>query len=119
MKIKLELNNGKTYESEVKELSVGTVKKVIKSIDWEKVLKDSKTDEEFSGKVIASVIGGFDIFEQILCDVFEGLTIEELEAYGTPSQISDALSQIFSYTAFKVSGIGAGLKNLIREGATT
>lgn len=118
MKIKLELNNGKTYEAEVKELSVGTVKQVIKSIDWEKVLKDSKNDDEFAGKIIASVIGGFDVFEQILCDVFEGLTIAELENYGTPSQIADALSQIFSYTAFRVSGIGAGLKNLIREEAT-
>lgn len=117
--VKLNLSNGKTYETEIKELSVGTVKKVIKSIDWEKVMKDSKTDEDFAGKVIASVLGGFDIFEQILCDVFKGLTIEELEEYGTPSEIANALSEIFTYTAFKISSIGAGLKNLIREGAGT
>lgn len=116
-KVELNLTNGKKYEADIKELSIGTVKKIIKSINWEKAIKSSKSDEEFANNIIMAMAGAWDIFEELLCDVFPGLTVKELDAYGVPSDVANCYSQIFSYTAFKISGIGAGLKNLVRAAA--
>lgn len=116
--LELKLSNGKEYKADVKELSIGTIKKLIKAIDLEKLIKDSKTEEEFTSGLILCVIGAFGIFEEYLVEIFDGLTIDELEEYGTPSELSNTIGQVLRYTAFKVSGIGEGLKNLVRAGAT-
>ena len=117
--LELKLSNGKEYKADVKELSVGTIKKLVKAIDVERLVKDSKTEQEFTDGLILSVLGAFSVFEDYLVEVFDGLTIDELEEYGTPSEIAKTLGEVLRYTAFKVSGIGEGLKNLIRAEATT
>lgn len=113
-KIFLRLTNNKEYSTEVKELSIGIIKKFLKSIDLEKIMKNSKTDEELIAQLTLSVIGAFDVFENYLVEIFKGLTIEELEEFGTPSEIANTLIDLLNYTAFKISGIGEGLKNLTR-----
>lgn len=112
--VTLKLSNGKEYKANISELPLGVVKNLCKSINLDVIIKDSKSDEDFINKLVFAVIGAYDIFEQYLFTVFKGLTKEELDTYGTASEVGVVLAEILGYTAFKVSGIGAGLKNLIR-----
>lgn len=112
--VTLKLSNGKEYKANVSELPLGVIKNICKSINFDALIKESTTDEDFINKLVYAVIGAYDIFEQYLFTVFKGLTKEELDTYGTASAVGEVIAEIFSYTAFKVSGIGAGLKNLIR-----
>lgn len=117
-KITLKLQNGKSYTADLAELPLGVIKNLCKSISLEAILKDSKTDDEFVRRMIIAVMTSFDIFEKHVLTVFEGLTQEELDKYCTASEMAAVLTEILQYTAFKVSGIGAGLKNLVRAETT-
>lgn len=112
--ITLKLTNSKIYKTEIKELTIGTIKKFLKSIDLERLIKNSKTDDDLIAQLTLSVIGAFDVFEKYLTEIFEGLTLEELEEYCTPSEVANTLADILKYTAFKFSSVGEGLKNLTR-----
>jgi hypothetical protein len=111
--VELKLQNGKVYKANIAELPIGVVKNITKSINLDQIIKDSKNENDIINKVVFAVIGAYDIFEAHLLNVFDGLTQEELDEFGTPSEIAKTLSEILAYTAFKISGIGESLKKVI------
>lgn len=122
-KVKLRLMNGakeyKVYEVELAELPLGIIKKVLGSVDMNALLRDSKTDSEFTKKLSTGLIGAYPVFEQYILDIFGtvGLTQEELDRYCTPSELGITISEILRYTVFRLTGVGARLKKLVREEA--
>lgn len=107
----------KVYEADIDELPIGVIKRLCVSVNIDKIIKDSKTDSDFASTLIGAVIGAYPVFEDYLLQVFPGLTQDELDKYGTPSEVGMAIGAILRYTAFKMSGVGKNLKNLIREEA--
>ena len=70
----------KTYTSQSFRLSTGVVRKIIKQINIDKFVKDGKINEEASVFEIAKIISGsFDVFIEILMDIFPDITEEECD----------------------------------------
>lgn len=109
----------KTYTSDIDELSIGLIKRICTAIDIDKIIKDSKDDQQFFTLLTSAVVGAYPIFEEYLLKIFPELTEEELDEYGTPSEVGTTIASLLQYTAFRMSNVGKGLKNLLREGATT
>lgn len=109
----------KIYTADLAELPLGIIKKIIKSINVDALLRDSKTDAEFTKNLSMGLIGAYPAFERYLLEIFgpAGLTQEELDEYGTPSEIGLTIAEVIRYTIFRLTGVGARLKNLVREEA--
>lgn len=94
MEIKLNIYNKKeivkTYTTNSYDIQFGTVEDLINLIDLD-ILK-SNDDFELIKMVGIIVSDGFDIVKQLLKDMFEGLTDEELR-YTKVSEIIRALSE--------------------------
>mgnify|MGYP001117997385 CR=1 FL=1 len=94
MEIKLNIYNKKeivkTYTTNSYDIQFGTVEDLINLIDLDKL----KSDDDFELiKMVGIIVNdGFDIVKQLLKDMFEGLTDEELRCTKV-SEIISALSE--------------------------
>lgn len=95
----------KTYEADTYDLMYGTVTDIVKVLDLDK-LKNGK-DEEILDVIMQLLMGGLDAVNNLLKDVFEGLTDEELKKTKL-KEIAIVLSEI---VAFTFNQIGTGSKN--------
>lgn len=90
----------KTYTSQSFRLSTGVVRKIIKQINIEKFVKDGKINEESSVFEIVKVISNsFDVFIEILMDIFPDITEEECEntdVFEVAKLIFAAITEAFS-----------------------
>ncbi len=94
MEIKLNIYNKKeivkTYTTNSYDIQFGTVEDLINLIDLDKL----KSDDDFELiKMVGIIVNdGFDIVKQLLKDMFEGLTDEELRCTKV-SEVISALSE--------------------------
>lgn len=68
----------KTYTADTYSLMFGTMEDIVKLIDVEKLQNGNVNQTEFVGAVAQIVVGSMDILKPILCDIFEGLTEDEI-----------------------------------------
>ena len=68
----------KTYTADGYSLMFGTMEDIVRLIDVEKLQNGDTSQPEFVGAVAQIVVGSMDIVKPILCEIFEGLTEDEL-----------------------------------------
>ena len=87
----------KTYHADAYSLMFGTMEDVVRLIDVEKLQSGNINQPEFIGAVAQIVVGSMDVVKPILCEVFEGLTEEELRNTKV-SEIVPIIVNIFKYS---------------------
>lgn len=95
----------KTYEADTYDLMYGTVTDLVKALDLDK-LKSGK-DEDILDLIMQFLMNGLDAVNDLLKDIFEGLTDEELKKTKI-KEIAIVLMQIVNFT---FNQIGTSSKN--------
>lgn len=95
----------KTYEADTYDLMYGTVTDLVKALDLDK-LKSGK-DEDILDLIMQFLMNGLDAVNDLLKDIFEGLTDEELKKTKI-KEIAIVLMQIVNFT---FNQIGTSPKN--------
>lgn len=106
----------KKYEADMEALPLRVVKDLIKVINIEKIIKESKTDDELIMKVGGAIIMSYNTFEKYLITIFEGLTEEELLDTSV-TDVAKTITSIVNFTIMKLTGVGEDLKKILRANA--
>ena len=86
----------KTYEADTYDLMFGTMEDVAEAIDLDAL--ETGTDTEILKMIGKAVMNSLDTFKDLLKDIFEGLTDEELKH----TKVKDIISVLFEVVAYTV-----------------
>lgn len=95
----------KTYEADTYDLMYGTVTDLVKALDLDK-LKSGK-DEDILDLIMQFLMNGLDAVNDLLKDIFEGLTDEELKK----TKIKEIAIVLMQMVNFTFNQIGTSPKN--------
>lgn len=105
----------KLYSVDFRSLRTGTVKRLYKAVEPEKLM-GLKTADEVTDYLTRKAISLFPIFQDILFEVFPELTEEELDNGTEISEIAATVGTLIALTITKLSGVGAHVKKVLLEG---
>ena len=98
----------KTFEADAYDLPWGVVRDVTSAIDMDRI--KSGNQEEIYGAVGMLLINSTDTVSELMKDMFDGLTDEDLNRASTP-EIIDCLLDVVTYTVNRIMRNSNG-KNL-------
>lgn len=107
MELKLNIYKGrtieKTYKSSTYEIMFGTVEDVLYSVEIDKI-NEVQNDAAFAAAITAAVMKAIKPIKEMLKDVFEGLTDEELRR----TRVKDIIKltvQIVTFAMLEFKGV--------------
>lgn len=106
-----------TKEAPATSIRVGTVKKVLKALDVENLLKASKTPDDFITAIAGGVIASYPIFEEELLKIFPDLMPEELDGNCTLTSVAECIAHLLTFTLTDLAHVGDRLKKKLAENA--
>lgn len=118
MELKLNVYKGskieKTYTAETFRLSTGICEDILQLVDIDKLLSGDLKDKDFQNvlgfELLKIVTKSFSSFKELLKDIFDGLTDEEIR--NTPiDEVGKIVFQIVLHTVNKLYSVGGATKN--------
>ena len=107
MELKLHIYNKKeivkTYTNNTYNLMYGTVEDILQIVDIDKL--QTPTDKEISMLVIKAVPKSMDTIKELLKDIFEGITDDELRN----TQVKDIVKVIIDLIKYSIIEISKGV----------
>lgn len=98
----------KTYETDAYELTFGTVEDVVDAAQLDKIQHGS--DEEVMAAAARLVTNSMGTVRELMKDIFDGLTDEELRG-ARISEIISVLTEVVFYAIGQISVLGGKRKN--------
>ena len=92
------------------QLRTGTIKRIFAAVDVDKILKDSKTTQDFIANLTGVMLASYPIFEAELLAIFPDITKEDLDEKTTIEDVAVAITGLSLYTFDGVAHIGDRIK---------
>ena len=92
------------------QLRTGTIKRIFAAIDVDKILKDSKTTQDFIANLTGVMLASYPIFEAELLTIFPDITKEDLDEKTTIEDVAVAITDLILYTFDGLANIGDRIK---------
>ena len=88
------------------QLRTGTIKRIFAAVDVDKILKDSKTTQDFIANLTGVMLASYPIFEAELLTIFPDVTKEDLDEKTTIEDVAVAITDLILYTFDGLAHIG-------------
>lgn len=100
----------KTYSTKSLYITTGTVEKIFKETDVDKLLAENTTQEKVGREILKICVKGFPNFKDTILDIFEGMTEEE---WGNThiDEIARVIFLILQNALASLNGINVNEKN--------
>lgn len=92
------------------QLRTGTIKRIFAAVDVDKILKDSKTTQDFIANLTGVMLASYPIFEAELLTIFPDVTKEDLDEKTTIEDVAVAITDLILYTFDGLAHIGDRIK---------
>ena len=92
------------------QLRTGTIKRIFAAVDVDKILKDSKTTQDFIANLTGVMLASYPIFEAELLAIFPDVTKEDLDEKTTIEDVAVAITDLILYTFYGLAHIGDRIK---------
>ena len=92
------------------QLRTGTIKRIFAAVDVDKILKDSKTTQDFIANLTGVMLASYPIFEAELRAIFPDVTKEDLDEKTTIEDVAVAITDLILYTFDGLAHIGDRIK---------